>query len=149
MIQFVRPDTTTISLAGGERLTVRTRLNVGQVNARWLRSFSYGPDGQRRADPLAYAKATVTAYLVDWTVADETGAPILIRDLSVDDLGALLDHLDAESFTVIRQAIDDHEARMAAARELEKKTTKAGTNGSPDNSPSLVAAGGPTATSTH
>jgi hypothetical protein len=70
-------------------------------------------------------RATVLAYLVDWTLTDE-GEPVPIRGLSVDELGAVVDNLEGPDFREVREAIEAHERRESEAREAEKKTIAGG-----------------------
>jgi hypothetical protein len=126
MIAFAKGDTRTLTLPSGERLIVRYELSAGQSRAHYGRL--YVPNGAGlRVDPMQIGLSLITAYLVDWTVCDETGAPVPIRGLSVDELGDVLNALTAASFAEIREAIEAHEQTVLAER-LEKKTDPATAN---------------------
>jgi hypothetical protein len=125
MGRFVRPETVNLTLEGGDRLTVRKRLSAGQQRARLATCYITGPDGQARPDVFAMGRATILAFLVDWTVTDE-GEPVPIRGLSIDELGAVIDNLEGPDFREVREAIEAHERRENEARELEKKTVLVG-----------------------
>ena len=125
MGKFVRPETVTLTLADGDRLTVRKRLSAGQQRARLSTCYVTGPDGMARPDVFAMGRATILAFLVDWTLTDE-GAAVPIRGLSIDELGLVIDDLEGPEFADVREAIEGHERRENEARELEKKTIAVG-----------------------
>jgi hypothetical protein len=121
MSRFVQPETATLTLENGDRLIVKKQLTCGEsreASRRYLKLI----DGALRVDPLEVGPATVLAYLVDWTLTDDDGAPVSLRGLSLDDRQAVIDTLDMESFAEIRRAIETHEAAVLAA-QAEKKTT--------------------------
>lgn len=122
MSRFVRPETTTLTLANGDQLFVRTRLSAGEQRAQFARMYSADDDGRWRPNPTMLGVGVVLAYLLDWTLTDDAGTRVSIRDLSVDDLQRVIDSLDTESFAEIRTAIETHEAAMTTARDAEKKT---------------------------
>jgi hypothetical protein len=57
---------------------------------------------------------------VDWSLTDEAGKVVVIRDQPLAVLEAALDALDQASFAEIRQAIEAHETAMAQEREAEQ-----------------------------
>ena len=124
MSRFIIPDTTTITLANGDTLTVWTRLNAGQTNRRYARMYTTDDDGKRRVDLLQINRATVLAYLVDWHL---DGDDMPIKGLDADALSAVLDNLDPDDYIEIRDAIDAHEQAQQAKKDAEKKTR----NGAP------------------
>lgn len=121
MGRFVRPETVTLTLENGDRLTVRKRLSAGQQRARVSSCYVTTPAGDTRPDVFAMGRATILAFLVDWTLTDE-GEPVPIRGLSLEELGAVIDNLEGPDFREVREAIEAHERRENAAREDEKKT---------------------------
>ena len=122
MSRFVRPETTTLTLANGDQLFVRTRLTAGEQRASFARMYSPNGDGGFRRNLLMVRMGTILAYLLDWTLTDDAGHRVEIRDLSLDDLQRVIDSLDVESFAEIGTAIDAHETAMLAQRDAEKKT---------------------------
>lgn len=141
-LRFGRPDVAVLTLASGDTLTVRRRLNVGEARARVARMMT-PIDGVLQIDPLRRALATVTAYLLDWNVTDAaTGQRVDMRGLSVADLDAVLDNLDPDDFRAVYEAIDAHEAAMRAEREAEKKTTPIASASGPTSTSPGAAAGG-------
>jgi hypothetical protein len=128
MGRFVKPETTILKLEDGATLTVWRRLNVGQSTERMGRMYAAGVDDPTKltVKVLEVARATVLAYLVDWTLTDDDGAPVQIRGLGPDDLAIVLKTMTPDAFAEVRAAIDAHEARTAAARDAEKKTIPTG-----------------------
>lgn len=140
MSRFVRPQTTVLPLSGGsESITVKTRLSAGEQQDAFARMYSAGLDGKLHANPLATGRAMIAAYLVDWNLCDDEGALVPIRGLSPEELDSVLRSLEPESLAEIKGAIEQHEARMAAARAAEKKTHAGSPNGGPiSRSPSAA-----------
>jgi len=138
--RFVDPHTDTLTLANGDALVVRRRLNVGEQRDSFRACFDLVTDADGVArlvhDPTRLGLAKVAAYLVDWHLYD---APPIDR-LDLTQRIAVLQNLDPDDFAEIREAINAHEARQIAAR-LEEKKRAAMTNGAP-TSPSPFAAAG-------
>jgi hypothetical protein len=125
MSRFVRPQTRTLTLANGDQLIVREQLTAGEQRAHFARVYTTSATGRLIVNPLMVGIGVVLAYLLDWTLRDDAGQLVAIRDLSPDDLQRVIDSLDTESFQEIRAAVEAHEAAMVAAR-TEKKTTPTG-----------------------
>jgi hypothetical protein len=128
-IRFVRPDTTTLKLPGGDRLIVRKRLSVGDTQDMMARSYIKAGDALK-LEHNAFNMARATAYLLDWVQHDDPDASI--RGVSIDDLTAILKRLEPESYREIIDAIDAHELAIVAEREAEKN----GQDGEP-NAPAI------------
>ena len=142
MNRFVRPETVVLALAGGETLVVKRRLNTGEeraLAAAMMRAPTNGDD-RPRVDPLKVGVETVLAYLLDWTLTDD-GRPVPIREQPPENVRALLDALDYESFREIRAAIERHVTREAEARAEEKKSQATGSASSATSPSPSVAAG--------
>lgn len=129
MSRFVRPETAILKISNGDTLTVKRRLSSGEQRAAYARMYAAGADGRLKVNPAQYALGLITAYLLDWSLMDDDGRLVVIRDQSIEGVTAALDALDAESFAEIKDAIDVHETAMTAEREQEKKR-QAGANGS-------------------
>jgi len=127
MSRFVRPQTKTLTLANGDTLVVRERLTAGEQRAHFARQYEHGPNGRLQVNPLMMGAAVVLAYLLDWNLTDDQGQAVVIRDLAADDLARVIDALEPESFTEIRQAIEAHEAAMVEARTQKKTIPDGGT----------------------
>jgi hypothetical protein len=125
--RFVRPATTVLKLSQGDTLTVKNTLSAGEQRARFAFMSLAGVDGTLTVNRLHVGLATILAYLVDWTLTDDDGRLVPIRGVSADELTAVLDALDVESFTEIREAIEEHEAARTAEREEKKRTAAGGT----------------------
>ena len=120
MSRFVRPDVVTIKISQGDTLTVKRRLTSGERRASFARMYLAGADGRLKVNPLATGMALITAYLVDWSLVDDDGKLVVIRDQPVEAVTAALDALDQESFTEIKEAIEAHERDMNVEREAER-----------------------------
>lgn len=137
MSRFVRPAEVRLPLSDGDYLIVKERLNVGDAFERTARMLK--PDG-REIDPLKYNLATVQTYLLDWSLTDDDGRLVSIRDQPPEVVTATLLNLEEDDFREIVEAIEAHEARVKAAREEKKLRTGAPPSEVP--SPSLVGVGG-------
>lgn len=128
MSRFVRPETRTLTLEDGESLVVRARLSNGEQRALFSRLYTRGPVtpeapmGVLTTNPDQVGLASVTAYLLDWTLKDDDGKPVHIHDLAIDQLEQILNDLTPEAFDEIYAAIARHDGAMREAREAEKKT---------------------------
>jgi hypothetical protein len=154
MSRFVHPASVVLSISEGDSLTVKARLNTGEQRAMFARMYRTPENGSPAAaqlDPMAVSMARVTAYLLDWTLTNDDGHLVEIRDRPVAEVEDALNALDPDDFVEIRQAIDGHIARLEHARAEEKKTRRGAptssatgtslddatgaTNGSPSSTP--------------
>ena len=141
---FVRPETTRIALGERDYLILKKRLTVGEQRAAFARTIVTDiATGRQTINPALVGFAKVLAYLVDWSLTDPDGRPVVIRGASLDVVQAALDALDSARWPEITAAIEAHAAAMEAEREAEKKTT-AGSPRSAAILPSPVAAAGVT-----
>lgn len=137
--RFVRPDTTRLTISNGDWLLVKRRLSFGEQRAAYARLYTTDADGTVRRNVLGLGIAKVSAYLLDWSLTDDAGAPVVIRGISTDDLVAALDNLSPEDFAEIREAIDAHEtATLAALEDAKKKTAMTLTSEPTSPSPPAV-----------
>jgi hypothetical protein len=130
----VRPQTTVITLAPGETITVKTRLTAGEQREAYARLYTAGADGKLRVNPLQSGLAMMTTYLVDWNLTDDDGALVPIRGVPIEELEAALDNLDPDDYAEIKAAIEAHEATQRAVRAALKKTL----SGSPADGPTSL-----------
>ena len=114
--RFVRPDSRTLTLANGDTLIVKRRLNSAE--GRMLRAM--------QAHPTLAEPALVMAYLIDWSLKDDDGQRVPIAGVEPSVFASALDSLDDDDFTEIHAAVNTHAAEMKAEREAAKK--KAPTN---------------------
>lgn len=118
MARVTRPETHTLTLANGETLIVKKRLNAGE-RREMLRAMR-GPDGLY--DGALSGLCTILAYLLDWTVKDDlSGEPLVIRGKTREEITAVLDSLDSEDFGEIKNLVDAWDDKMIAERKEEKK----------------------------
>jgi hypothetical protein len=138
---LVPPERVTLTLPDGSTLTIKKRLNSGEVRALMQRTRSAAGDGQ--VDALEYAFQLTVAYLLDWTTP--TGAwPPIGSDQDASLRSGILNALDPDDYIAIKNAIQDHVARMAVERESEKKTIPSGEPASSVTSLLLSGSGGGT-----
>jgi hypothetical protein len=135
MSRFVRPETTLLQISDGDWLLVRTRLSAGEQREGHARMYTFFEKGGRQLDLLQVGLATITTYLLDWSLKDDHGNQVVIREQPLEVLEAAVNALSPEDFDEVKQAIQQHEDRQHAARELEKKT-RAGAPTSSPTSPS-------------
>lgn len=125
MGDYVVPDTRTLGLSGeGRTITIRKRLNYGERTAMYARMAQRGvstDDGRRRVDGLRMEGAIITAFLLDWTLRYDDGTVIPIKGLAPDEMMDVINALEPETVTEIRDAIDAHAEREEQARLEEKK----------------------------
>jgi len=141
-MRFVKPETCVLTLPNGDQLIVKKRLNRGEradMHMRARTETSIGLVIDRAKLPLA----TVLAYLIDWSLHNDT---VAIRDLSADDRAPILNGLDPDDFNEAYEAILAHEERVQQEIDAAKKT-QAGATPSPAISSSPGSCGAVTTTS--
>lgn len=130
-----RPDTDTLTISGGDTLTVKRFLTAAEfrelikASTKPVRLGASTPAGDlsMEVDPTESGLATVLAYLVDWTFTDFDGRPLVIRDQPRAVVRGLLDVIDAASYMEVQNAIQAHDTAVRAFVESEKKMTPGGT----------------------
>jgi len=140
MSRFVSPVEVRLVLSNGDYLIVKEYLNHGDeqdLQARMRR------DNERNEiDPLLYPDAFITAYLLDWSLTDDGGRIVPVRDQDAATVAAALRNLYGDEYREIYDAIEAHEKQAKAARQ--EKKTNAGAPASDRTWPSRVAAAGVT-----
>lgn len=143
MSRFVRPEVVRVPLkSNGDWIEIKRRLNTGEYRSRIARS-SLAVDGQLQVNRLQLGMSTVTAYLLDWSLTDDDGKPVVIQGLDPDAMSRVLDRLQPEDFGEILEAIEQHESQIDAERGAEKNGQD-GANKLPAISPSPSDAAGAT-----
>jgi hypothetical protein len=140
--RIVVPEVVRIPLSDGDWIEVKKRLNAGEQRAMFASMYLAGGDGQVRVNPVTYAVAQMTAYLVDWSMVGLDGKIIPIAGKAAETVAAAINLLDGETNAEIQRAIAAHEEAMTEARAQEKKDRDGATNGSAI-SPSPSAPAGP------
>lgn len=116
-MRFVKPETTVLTLANGDSLIVKKRLNRGERAEMYTRARTETAVGlviDRARLPLA----TVVAYLIDWNLQDENTP---IRGLGADERALILNGLDPDFFGEIYEAINAHEEKVQKEIDEAKK----------------------------
>jgi hypothetical protein len=117
--RFVSPQTTTLKLSNGDTLTVKRRLNFGEQTDQLAAMASAPLPGETtmRANPFEIGIAMVLAYLLDWSLTDEDGVHVEIRDKPREEVRSILRQLDPLDFQEIRVAVETHVAAQDQLRE--------------------------------
>lgn len=139
--RVVRPETRRLDISRNDWLLVKRRLNAGEQRRAFARMYRDSASGRRVVDPLETGVALVLAYLLDWSLIDEGGKVIDIRDADDETKLAALDAIDYESFCEIKDAIEAHQKANEAEDDAKKKIP----TGEPPpaaTSPSLVGVAG-------
>ena len=134
---LARLDEVRLSLPGDQHVIVKAELNYGETIAMYA--------AMRRAegdvDPLKVGPALVAAYLLDWSLTDNDGRILSVRQQPPDVIASALHHLPYDDGQDVVTAIRTHDDAITAARE-EKKTRRAGPTPSAPSLRSLAAVGG-------
>ena len=120
--RFVRPESEKLEISGGDWLLVKRRLTAGEQRHAFARVVKRMNLGERtELDPEATGLAKIVAYLLDWSLKDDDGAIVPIRDQPTGAVESAILALDPESFRELFDAITAHEDAQAALLEAEKK----------------------------
>jgi hypothetical protein len=140
--RVVRPETKRLEISRGDWLLVKRRLNTGERRRYFAAIYQHeNAAGRMTVDPLQTGVALVVAYLLDWSLVDEAGQIIPIRDTDDETKLAAIDAIDYDSFIEIKRAVEAHEEAQDRAATA-KKTIPDGAPPSEATSPSLVGAAG-------
>jgi hypothetical protein len=118
--RVVEPESLTLPISNGDWLRVRKRLNAGENKRMVKRGMVTTAEG-RQVDPVEAGTAKVLAFLIDLSLTDPKGHPIVIARQPPDVVEAALDLINPESYTEILRAIEAHETAMEAERDAQKK----------------------------
>jgi hypothetical protein len=125
--RVVKPETKLLPISGDDWLLVKRRLNHGEVSRIFIRSH----DVDGHPIPIKHGLSKVAMYLLDWSLTDLAGAPLVIRGATLDDIEAALNGLEPDSVYEIHAAIIAHEEAVAAEVAVEKKTQRGATASDP------------------
>ena len=139
--RVVRPDTKRLEISAGDWLLVKRRLNAGEQRRAFARMYRDTAEGRRVVDPLETGVALVLGYLLDWSLIDERGQVIDIREADDATKLAALDAIDYDSFCEIKDAIEAHQ-KANEAEDAAKKKIPPGETPPAATSPSLVGVAG-------
>lgn len=141
-IYYRLPETLRLELPSGGWILVKKYLTAGETRRVFRGMLRRGATGDE-IDPLNVGLSKCLVYLVDWSVVDANGNPVVIRGQSEEHLASMLDSMDYAAFGEILRAVEAHEDAMEAARAEEKKT-RAGSTPSSPTSPSPAPSDGAT-----
>jgi hypothetical protein len=131
------PEDHRIELPGNQWLLVKKHLTAGEerdIMAHMMKRFLAGQPAE--LDPHQVQIAQCVVYLIDWSIPDAAGKPVVIRDQPYDVVAAALNNMQSDAFAIIREAIEAHAAAMLAERDYEKKVQP----GAPVPSPTSASA---------
>jgi hypothetical protein len=137
--RVVEPASLTLSISNGDWLRVRKRLNAGEHKRKVKRGVVHTADGPH-VDTVEAGTATILAFLLDWSLTDLQGEPLLIARQPPDVVEAALDLIDPDSYVEILRAIEAHEIAMEAERDAQKKIRNGDRTSSPPSSSPAPAA---------
>ena len=133
-----RPEDVRIPLNDDDWIIIKKYLTIGEQRAAFARMIKRQLSGERpEINPLMSGISRVAEYLLDWSILDADGAPVVIRNCSIDVKLAALNDLSPEKYQEIDSAIDRHIEAMTAAVEAEKNA-RAGETASPATSVSVA-----------
>jgi hypothetical protein len=134
------PETAILPISQGDTITVKKHLTTGEFRAFARATYTLDKAGtQVEANPIDIALAKILTYLLDWTVTDYAGQPLVIWRQPEATIIAALNLIDPECYAEILQAITTHDVAMRDVR-TEKKTDPAG---APTPSSSSASPSGP------
>jgi hypothetical protein len=155
MSRFVTPTEVRIPISEGDYLIVKEKLTAGEqleVFARLYKSEGGGAGGvtvgkmgvaeSMTLDPLQVGLSMVLGYLLDWSLTDDDGRVVSIRNQPLDVVTAALRNLEFDDYQEIVTAVQAHDAKIQAARQEKKRS--GGPSGSGPISRSLSGVGGAT-----
>lgn len=112
-----RPETVKLEISQGDWLIVKKHLTAGELRAV-IRLMMHSE--KDTIDPIKVGMAKMLGYLLDWSIEDADGKPVVIRDQPYNVVASALDALDGDSFREILTAIEAHEKAMEQELEQEK-----------------------------
>ncbi|HMJ87577.1 MAG TPA: hypothetical protein VK504_30575 [Vicinamibacterales bacterium] len=156
MSRFVKPTEVRLPISDGDYLIVKEKLTAGEQLEVFARLYKPaeggGPGGvtigktgvaeSMTLDPLQVGLSTVLGYLLDWSLTDDDGRVVSIRNQPIDVVTAALRNLEFDDHQEIVAAVQAHDARIQAARQEKKRS--GGSSGSGPISRSLAVVGGGT-----
>ena len=122
--RFLKPETHRLDLSHGDWLLVKKRLTAGEQRRLFARMVKTMVQGEKiEMNPVQAGMSKIVEYLLDWSLTDPEGKPVLIRGKTPEQLATVLDGLDLDSFNEIYEVIEAHEKAMADEREQEKNAS--------------------------
>lgn len=116
-IRMRRPEEVKVPLSGDDWIVVKKHLTAGETRAMFTAMLRERDD---KVNPMKVGPAQVLAYLLDWSVQDPDGKPIVIRGEPEDVVASALDALDQDAYMEIQRAVEGHVEREQKAKEAEK-----------------------------
>jgi hypothetical protein len=115
--RFVSPDIVRIDLSDGDFINIKRELNTGEQRRVFSRFVKEARSGERFVlDPEQVGLTKIVEYLIGWSFVDASGAPVDVSEEAIKSL-------DVDTFKEIKEAIDQHEAKVDAERSARKNGT--------------------------
>lgn len=116
-----RPEDVKIPLRDDDWIIIKKHLTIGEQRQAFARMIKKQVSGEKpELDPLMSGISVLVEYLLDWSILDADGNPVVIRNCSVEVKLAAVNDLPPEKYNEIDAAVDAHVAAMAAQVEAEK-----------------------------
>jgi len=116
-----RPEEVRLPFNVDDWLIVKKHLTTGEGRQVFARMIKRQVAGQRaEIDPTMSGISLIAEYLLDWSILDADGNPVVIRNSSIDVKLAALNELPPEVYNAIDEAVSAHVQAMDAAVEAEK-----------------------------
>jgi len=120
-IRVRRPETVTLNISQGDWLVVKKHLTAGEQRRMFGRLLLPAKAGEQPLiNPDMIGLTTVLEYLLDWSLQDADGKPIVVRDQSLDVVLAAVRNIDADAYVEVQRAIETHDSTMTLERSAEK-----------------------------
>jgi len=116
-IRMRKPETVRLELSQGDWIVVKKHLTAGETRrmfAGMLREETQG------IDAVKVWQSKVLAYLLGWTFQDADGKALVIEDQPERVVASILDNLDADAYSEVLKAIEQHMSEMEKERVAEK-----------------------------
>jgi hypothetical protein len=129
-----KPEAVRLEITRGDWLLVKKHLTAGEYRLMMARTMRQGSIIEQ-VDSSRFGLSKCAAYLLDWSVEDADGKPLVVQDKTPEEIEAALDAVDVDSFREVRAAIERHEDAMEfeIKNELDGVTTLPATSPSPDS----------------
>jgi hypothetical protein len=118
MSRFVTPAEIRLPITDGDYLIVKAQLNTGETLDVFARMRAKDADG---LDPLQVGIAVVVGYLLDWSLTDDAGQIVPVRQQPPIVVEAALRALDYADFQEIAGAVQAHDDKVKAAHQEKKR----------------------------
>lgn len=118
-VRIRRPETVKVDISDGDWLLLKKHLTAGEQRSMF-NHMAQVVNGEEHFRKLEYVPALIATYLLDWSIQDPDGKPVVVADQPYEVIVSALDSLDPESFREIHAAVEKHQAATEKALAAEK-----------------------------